>query len=126
MRLLADENLHTGITQGLRKANFEVIFVPDIDLAGHKDREILEYAEKNDLLVISGDKDFGGLIEFGMLWGLGKVMLLRYRILNVDRIAKNIVEVLHREEEILGRAETIVIVLSEAGYCIHRPGGSTG
>ena len=125
MRLLADENLHTGIIQGLRKANFEVIFVPDIDLAGHKDREILEYAEKNDLLVISGDKDFGGLIEFGILWGMGKVMLLRYRILNIDRIVKNIIEVLHREEEILGRAEAIVMVLSEAGYRIHKPGGST-
>ncbi len=126
MRLLADENLHTGIIQGLRKANFEVIFVPDVDLAGHKDREILEYAGKNDLLVISGDKDFGGLIEFGMLWGLGKVMLLRYRSLNIDRIVKNVLEVLHREEEILSRAETIVIVLSEAGYRIHKPGGSTG
>ena len=126
MRLLADENVHTGIIQGLQNANFEVIFVPDIDLAGHKDREILEYAEKNDFLVISGDKDFGGLIEFGILWGTGKVMLLRYRILNIDRIVKNIVEVLHREEEILGRAETIVIVLSEAGYRIHKPGGSTG
>lgn len=124
MRLLADENLHAGIIQGLRRANFEVIFAPDIDLAGHKDREILEYAEKNDLLVISGDKDFGGLIEFGILWGMGKVMLLRYRILNTDRIVENIVEVLHREEEILGRAETIVIVLSEAGYRIHKPGGS--
>jgi predicted nuclease of predicted toxin-antitoxin system len=126
MRLLADENLHTGIIQGLRKANFEVIFVPDIDRAGHKDREILEYAKKNDLLVISGDKDFGGLIEFGMLWGRGKVILLRYRILNIDRIVKNTVEVLHREEETLGRAETIVIVLSEAGYRIHKPGGSPG
>ena len=124
MRLLADENLHGGIIQGLRKANFEVIFVPDIDLAGHKDREILEYAEKNDFLLISGDKDFGGLIEFGALWGMGKVMLLRYRILNIDRIVKNIAEVLHREEEILGKAETIVIVLSEAGYRIHKPGGS--
>jgi predicted nuclease of predicted toxin-antitoxin system len=125
MRLLADENLHAGIIQRLRRANFEVIFAPDIDLAGHKDRQILEYAEKNDLLVISGDKDFGGLIEFGILWGMGKVMLLRYRILNIDRIVENIVEVLHREEKILGRAETIVIVLSEAGYRIHKPGGST-
>jgi len=76
--------------------------------------------------VISGDKDFGGLIEFGSLWGMGKVMLLRYRILTIERIVKNIVEVLRREEEILGRAETIVIVLSEAGYRIHKPGGSTG
>ena len=61
-----------------------------------------------------------------MLWGMGKVMWLRYRILDIDRIVKNISEVLHREEEILGRAETIVIVLSEAGYRIHKPGGSTG
>ncbi len=126
MRLLADENLHVGIIQGLRKANFEVLFAPDVGLAGRKDREILEYAEKNDLLVISGDKDFGGLIEFGILWGMGKVILLRYRILNTDRIVANIIEVLYREEEILGRAETIVIVLSEAGYRIHKPDGSTG
>lgn len=124
MKLLADENLHLGIIQGLRKAKFEVIFVPDIDLAGHKDREILEYAEKNDFLVISGDKDFGGLIEFGILWGIGKVMLLRYRILNIDRIVQNIVEAFRREKEILGREKTFVIVLSEAGYRIHKPGGS--
>lgn len=124
MKLLADENLHLGIIQGLRKAKFEVIFVPDIDLAGHKDREILEYAEKNDFLVISGDKDFGGLIKFGILWGTGKVMLLRYRILNIDRIVQNIVEVFRREKEILGREKTFVIVLSEAGYRIHKPGGS--
>lgn len=124
MKLLADENLHLGIIQGLRKAKFEVIFVPDIDLAGHKDREILEYAEKNDFLVISGDKDFGGLIEFGILWGTGKVMLLRYRILNIDRIVQNIIEVFRREKEILGREKTFVIVLSEAGYRIHKPGGS--
>ena len=52
-------------------------------------------------------------------------MLLRYRILNIDQIVKNIIEVLHREEEILGKTETIMIVLSEAGYRIHKPGGST-
>jgi len=30
MRLLADENVHTGIIQGLRKANFEVVFSPTL------------------------------------------------------------------------------------------------
>jgi predicted nuclease of predicted toxin-antitoxin system len=67
MRILANENLHMGIVQGLREVNYEVLFVPDLGLAGHKDREILEYSEKNDLIVISGDKNFGGLIEFGSL-----------------------------------------------------------
>lgn len=126
MQILANENLHTDIIRDLQEAKFKVIFVPDIGLGGHRDREILEYAEKNDWLLISGDKDFGGLIAFGGLWGHGKVMLLRYRVININRIVKNIVEVLHREEETLHKEKTIVFVLSEAGYRIHKPSGTTG
>jgi predicted nuclease of predicted toxin-antitoxin system len=98
------------------------LFVPDIGLAGHKDREILEYSEKNELVLISGDKDFGGLIEFGPLWGQGKVILLRYRFINIQRIVKNILEILNREAEMLSKEKSFVIVLSEAGYRIHKPG----
>ena len=120
MRFLANENLHIEIVRGLRRANYEVLFVPDLGLAGHKDHEILEYSEKNDLIVISGDKDFGGLIEFGPLWGRGKVILLRYRFINIQRIVRNILEILDREIETLRKEKAIVIVLSEAGYRIHR------
>jgi predicted nuclease of predicted toxin-antitoxin system len=101
MRILANENLHTEIARGLQEANHEVLFVPDIGLAGHKDREILEYSEKNDLILISGDKDFGGIIEFGALWGRGKVILPRYRLINIQRIVRNILEILDREAETL-------------------------
>ena len=69
MRILADENVHMDIIHGLNQANFEVLSVRDIGLAGYKDREILEYSEEHDLILVSGDKDFGGLIEFGTLWG---------------------------------------------------------
>ena len=120
MRFLANENLHIEIVRGLRRANYEVLFVPDLGLAGHKDREILEYSEKNDLIVISGDKDFRGLIEFGPLWGRGKVILLRYRFINIQRIVRNILEIVDREVETLGKEKAIFIVLSEAGYRIHR------
>jgi len=122
MRILADENVHTGIIQGLNQANLEVLSVLDIALAGHKDREILEYSEENDLILISGDKDFGGLIEFGTLWGRGKVVLLRYHIININRIVKDIIEVINREVEILHTPEPVVIVLSESGYRIHKAG----
>ena len=121
MRILADENVHTDIIQGLNQANLEVLSIRDIGLAGHKDREILEYSEENDLILLSGDKDFGGLIEFGTLWGRGKVVLLRYRIININRIVKDIVEVIDREEEILRTPVPVVIVLSESGYRIHKP-----
>jgi predicted nuclease of predicted toxin-antitoxin system len=125
MRILANENLHMGIVQGLREVNYEVLFVPDLGLAGHKDREILEYSEKNDMIVISGDKDFGGLIEFGPLWGHGKVILLRYRFINIQRIVKNILEILNREGETVSKEKSFVIVLSESGYRIHKPGELT-
>lgn len=122
MRILANENLNTEIVRGLQQANYDVLFVPDIGLAGHKDREILEYSEKNELVLISGDKDFGGLIEFGPLWGRGKVILLRYRFINIQRIVKNILEILNREAEMLSKEKSFVIVLSESGYRIHKPG----
>jgi len=122
MRILANENLHTEIVRGLQQANYDVLFVPDIGLAGHKDLEILEYSEKNELVLISGDKDFGGLIEFGPLWGRGKVILLRYRFINIQRVVKNILEILNREAEMLSKEKSFVIVLSESGYRIHKPG----
>nr|WP_285442356.1 DUF5615 family PIN-like protein [Candidatus Brocadia sp. AMX2] len=64
----------------LRKAGFEILFIPEVELAGCDDLKILEYSERYDLILLSGDKDFGGLIEFGTLWGRGKVILLRAKL----------------------------------------------
>lgn len=72
------------------------------------------------MILLSGDKDFGGLIEFGTLWGRGKVILLRYRLINIDRIAKNITEVIINEKVLFNVEKSFVIVISEARYRIHR------
>jgi hypothetical protein len=37
-------------------------------------------------------------------------------------VVKSILEVLNREAEILSKEKSFVIVLSESGYRIHRPG----
>lgn len=75
---------------------------------------------KNDLILVSGDKDFGGLIEFGILWGKGKVLLLRYRIINIERIVQHIIYVLQKETEIINSGNAFVFVLSEGSYRIHK------
>ena len=59
MRILADENVHTDIIHGLRQAGVEILSIYDVGLAGHKDHGILEYSEENNLILLSGDKDFG-------------------------------------------------------------------
>ncbi|HHT9112780.1 MAG: DUF5615 family PIN-like protein [Planctomycetes bacterium] len=125
MQILADENLHFDIVLRLRQANHEVVLVSDVGLAGHKDLKILEYAEKENLILISGDKDFGGLVEFGTLWGRGKVILLRYRIININRIVSHILEVLDREAEVFKTEKSVIIVLSEGRYRIHKAGKFT-
>lgn len=122
MRLLADENVHADVIHGLRQANYEVFSVHDVGLSGRKDREILEYSEEQDLILISGDKDFGGLVEFGTLWGRGRIILLRYYLINVSRMVQDIVEVVKREAETLSGGDPVVIVLSESGYRIRKPG----
>jgi predicted nuclease of predicted toxin-antitoxin system len=122
MRFLTDENIHADVIRKLRQANYDVFSVQDVGLSGHKDHEILEYSEKQDLILISGDKDFGGLIKFGTLWGHGRVILLRYNLINVSQMVQGIVEVVKREAEILGAENPVVIVLSESGYRIRRPG----
>lgn len=122
IRILADENVHSDIVRGLRKSAYEVFFVPEIGLAGKDDQTILEYSEKHNLILLSGDKDFGGLIEFGTLWGRGKVILLRYRLINIVRIVKNIIDILINEKDFIKTEKSFVIVLSEAGYRVHRYG----
>src|SRR3989338_6868606 len=101
------------IIQQLRHINHEVLSIHDIGMVGHKDSDLLDYSEKHKMTLISGDKDFCGLIEFGTLWGRGKVILLRYRIININRIVSHILEVLDREAEVFKTEKSVIIVLSE-------------
>lgn len=119
--VLSDENVHMDIVNGLRQKGIRLVTAMEAGLAGRKDEDILDYAEKHDLCLLSGDKDFGGLIEFGKLWGRGRVLLLRYQILNTAKIVNDIAHVFHRERETLRLAVPVVIVLSESGYRVRRP-----
>lgn len=121
IRILSDENVHADIVSGLRQEGFDLVTAVDLGLAGRKDIEILDYAENHNLLLLTGDKDFGGLIEFGSLWGRGRVLLLRYQILNVQKIVEDIVRTIGSESENLAQLRSFVIVLSESGYRMRRP-----
>ena len=121
IRILSDENVHADIVSGLRQEGFDLVTAVESGLAGRKDIEILDYAEKYDLLLLTGDKDFGGLIEFGSLWGRGRVLLLRYQVLNILKIVEDIARTLRRESKNLLQSGAFVIVLSEGGYRMRRP-----
>jgi predicted nuclease of predicted toxin-antitoxin system len=54
MRILLDEH-YTGLKEYLEALGWEVTTVQDEKLKGAKDREVIEYARMNDLLVVTED-----------------------------------------------------------------------
>ena len=54
MRILLDEH-YTGLKEYLEALGWEVTTVQDARLKGAKDREVIEYARVNDLLVVTED-----------------------------------------------------------------------
>ena len=121
IRLLADENVHYDIVADLRDKGFDVITAMDAGLAGCKDYRVLEYSEKERRILLTGDKDFGGLLEFGSLYGKGKVILLRYSIMDIERITHELAELLKSEKRTFERTRALLVVLSEGRYRIHHP-----
>jgi predicted nuclease of predicted toxin-antitoxin system len=60
MRLLANENFPGDAIAALRKAGHDVIWVR-IDAPGISDPEVLAWAQAEDRILITFDKDFGEL-----------------------------------------------------------------
>ena len=119
--LLADENVHLDIVTNLKRLNFDIISAVDVGLSGSKDRIMLDYAVRENRILLTGDKDFGGLLEFGFLYGKGKVVLLRYTIMDIKKMTDEIVELLNKEKNIFEKTQTLMVVLSEGRYRIHQP-----
>lgn len=62
MRLLLDE-MYIGLKEYFEMLGWEVLTVQDIGLQGAKDREIVEYAKKNDLILVTQDQKPADLAE---------------------------------------------------------------
>lgn len=121
LRIFADENVHTEIINGLKRHGFDIITAIDKGLAGRRDIDILKIAEKEKCVLLTGDKDFGGLLEFGPLYGKGKVVLLRYTLIEPVKITADLITLLKMEERLIRKSKSLMIVVSENQYRIHLP-----
>lgn len=60
MKLLLDE-MYTGLKEYLQAMGWDVITVHDAKLAGASDRKVVDYAEKNGLLLVTQDEKHADL-----------------------------------------------------------------
>jgi len=123
-RLLADENIHPSLVQHLGAVGHDVRTVAERGLTAALDETILETATREGRILLTADKDFGLILESGPLAARGRVLLLRYQVLNWNRIAKEVSAVLVEVAERYEDDPKLLVVLSEGQYRLrHAAGG---
>lgn len=74
MNLVADENIDRQIVGSLRDDGHQVWYAAEI-VSGSSDENVLELANANNALVLTGDKDFGELVYRRRLAHHGVVLM---------------------------------------------------
>jgi predicted nuclease of predicted toxin-antitoxin system len=114
-KFLVDESTGEKLCKSLIKKGFDAVYVGDV-IRGSKDEEVLKYAEKEDRILITNDKDFGELV-FRLRKPTSGVILLRLKKDNPSTRMKYLFSLLlNQEVKPLGK----FIVLTERGYRIRK------
>lgn len=83
MRFLADQDVYQITIDFLINLGFKVVKAKDVGLSQSQDEELLLYAFKENLILVTRDKDFGALVFLRQKETHG-VILLRCEPLTID------------------------------------------
>ena len=86
MRFLVDENLGKRFANVMNRSGHDALFVGDI-MRSAPDEKILEFAKKENLIIITEDKDFGELV-FRSKKSTKGVILLRASTTDPEKLFK--------------------------------------
>ncbi len=64
MKFLVDMPMSPKTVKFLKNMGYEAIRVSELGMAKSKDRDIFDYAEKNDMVVLTADLDFGNILAY--------------------------------------------------------------
>jgi uncharacterized protein with PIN domain len=65
VRFYVDEHIPSAVVEGLRHRGVEVLTVSEAEMLGARDEEHLEFARKEDCVIVSHDDDFLRLVAEG-------------------------------------------------------------
>lgn len=76
MRFLIDNALSNSMAEGLKKAGHDAVHVRELGMGMASDKEIMEFALKENRVIVSADTDFGTLLA---LYDLSKPSFILFR-----------------------------------------------
>ena len=92
----------------LHESGYEAVRVNEVGMATAKDKEILAYAEKRNLVVITADLDFGDILAYSQN-RKPSVIIFRLKNPSPDHVNVLLLEALPRIEESLDMGAIVVI-----------------
>jgi predicted nuclease of predicted toxin-antitoxin system len=89
-------------------------------LIGAKDKGLLDYCQSNDLVLVTADKGFGSVLTHQFSSRRCKVILMRYRLINIRQMANDLDNILKLQAEEFERNAPLLVVLSEGRYRVRK------
>ena len=108
MKFLANLCISPRTVRYLRKLGFEIYRVNEVGLARAKDREILNYAVEENMILITMDLDVGYLLAYTRR-NKPSVILFRLRNPSVENINRLLPEVIETTRDHLEKGAIIVV-----------------
>jgi len=108
MKFLVDMALSPKTVNFLRNLKYEAIRVNELGMSKSKDREILEYAAKNEMVLMTADLDFGNILAHTKS-NRPSVIIFRLKNPSSDRINSPLSSALPRIKETLEKGSIAVI-----------------
>lgn len=96
MQFLIDESLSPSLAAYLKQLGYDAVSVREAQLKGCPDSQIIEWSQKNNNAIITGDLDFGEL-WYWHYRGRVSIIVLRLKSFKVEA-QQNAVEFLHNNK----------------------------
>lgn len=108
MKFVVDMALSPKTVIALRNSEYEAVRVNELGMAKSRDREILEYAAKNDMVVLTADLDFGDILAFT---GYNKpsVTIFRLKDPSPDHVNSLLLSAISHIKDSLDKGSIVVI-----------------
>lgn len=106
MKFLVNENFPITSVNYLRAKNFDILAVAEV-LRGGKDSDILDYAVKEERIIITFDRDYGELIYRYRITDCPGIIYLKFTPVTPEQPAEYILNILNQDIE-LRRKFTVV------------------
>lgn len=113
MKFLLDENISQTLKCFLNDSGFKAEHVLDVELGNATDDEIIVFAKKKKLIILTHDKDFGNLIRFPIQTHYG-VILLRFKNQKPQNVSSHLINFLIDHKNLKSK----LVILREDGFRI--------